>query len=86
LGLPIELIQDAEQYTPLDGGIYPDNMEAVSIFSDMSTQWNVGMSGATGLIYASLPVIFNIRRVKDRSDVFDCLQVMERAILAEMKS
>lgn len=47
----------------------------------MLTQWRVGPCGATGLDYAALPAVLNIRKVKDREDVFECLQVMERAAL-----
>lgn len=83
-GLPVELIAESERFKGCEDGIYPDNWQAVNIFCDMSTQWRVGMGGATGLDYAALPAVLNIRRVKNREDVFECLQIMERAILAEM--
>jgi hypothetical protein len=85
MGIPLELAQESEQCKAREEEIYPDNMESVGVFCDMSTQWRVGMSGATGLDYAALPAVLNIRKVKDRADVFDCLQIMERAVLAEMK-
>lgn len=49
----------------------------------MSTQWRVGMSGASGLDYSALPIVMKIEdvRKKDRRDVFDCVQVLERAAL-----
>ena len=31
--------------------IWPDNRQAVELFSRMGTQWRVGMSGPTGLDY-----------------------------------
>lgn len=86
LGLPAELIAEAEGYKDLAGGIYPDNAQTVAIFADMLTQWRVGHSGATGLDYSALPVVFNIRQIKKakRADIFDGLQVMERAALVAM--
>lgn len=85
LGLPLELVQEAEGIAGAKDGIYPDNWLPVSIFCDMSTQWRVGMKGATGLDYAALPAVMSIRKVKDRADVFDCIRIMERAALAEMR-
>jgi hypothetical protein len=87
LGLPADLIGEAEGYRDAGGGIYPDNAQTVAIFSDMLTQWRVGATGATGLDYAALPAVFSIRHIKreDRADVFDGLQVMERAALEAMR-
>ena len=85
LGLPLDLIQEAEGIVGAKDGIYPDNWQAVSVFCDMSTQWRVGVNGATGLDYAALPAVLNIRRVNDREDVFECLRVMERAALREIR-
>jgi hypothetical protein len=85
LGLPLDLIMEAEGIVGAKDGVYPDNWQTVSIFCDMSTQWRVGANGATGLDYAALPAVMSIRKVKDRADVFDCLRVMERAALAEMR-
>lgn len=50
----------------------------------MSTQWRIGMSGASGLDYSALPIVMKLEdvRKKDRRDVFDCVQVLERAALA----
>ena len=87
LGLPVELVMESERFNRSDEGVYPDNVQAVSIFCDMMTQWRVGMSGATGLDYKALPVVLSIRRVKlpEREDVFDCLRVMEQAALEERR-
>jgi len=85
-GLPLELLQESESAS--DGLVYPDNMQVVSIFNDMMTQWRVGATGATGLDYAALPAVLSIRRVKiaDREDIFECLRIMESAALTEMRS
>lgn len=52
----------------------------------MGTQWNVGVNGATGLNYASLPFMFDLLGVKqeDKQTLFCDLQVMEYAALEQM--
>mgnify|MGYP005759474043 CR=1 FL=1 len=71
--------------------IWPDNMQALHVFSAMQTQWRYmpyGVSGsrATGLDYSALPEIWKRTGIpkKDRDDVFAALQVMEHAVLAEL--
>ena len=83
LGLPVELVGEAEDFKGADEGIYPDNWPIATVFSDMMTQWRVGVAGATGLDYSALPIVLSIRRIKaaDREEVFSGLQVMEQAAL-----
>lgn len=52
----------------------------------MQTQWRVGPGGAYGLDYNVLPLIWKRLRVsrEKRDRVFDDLQEMESAALAEM--
>lgn len=68
---------------PVD--VWPDNMPAVEIFTDLATQWRrAGMAGAvTGLDYAVLPAVFAIRGVPRRQwgAIFDDLRVMEDAAI-----
>ena len=85
LGLPTDLIEEAEGYGAEE--IYPDNVDTVRIFSDISTQWRGGASGVIGLDYNVLPMIFEMRQVKKkkRLEIFDGLKIMERAALTEMR-
>lgn len=87
LGLPLDLIQESENFRGAEDGIYPDNIQPVAIFADMLTQWRVGMNGATGLDYNALPVVMRFRGVKmaDREDVFECVKIMESAALKAMR-
>jgi hypothetical protein len=87
LGIPVEFLREAEGFEETDNSVYPDNMQAVSIFTDLLTQWRVGAMGATGLDYTALPVVMRFRKVKmaDREDVFECIRVMESAALTEMR-
>lgn len=52
----------------------------------MLTQWRVGVNGVTGLDYAALPAVLDIRNVpvEDREDIFECVRVMEQAALKEI--
>jgi len=66
--------------------VWPGNELAFSTFSRLSTQWRVGMNGATGLDYtAVLAFIRALRLPRDRADaLFGDLQVMEGEALAVM--
>lgn len=58
-------------------------MQTVEVFLAMGTQWNVGMQGATGLRYESLPAVLRYCAVPRTAhgNVFAGLRVMERAFL-----
>jgi hypothetical protein len=67
--------------------LWEENMAAVHIFGDMMTQWNIGVSGATGLRYEALPLVLRLAGVP-RSDwpgVVDDVRVMERAALESIR-
>lgn len=86
--MPVELVAQSENFKKSEEvEIYPDNAQTVALFIDMMTQWRVGVNGATGLDYNVLPGLFKIRRVKkkNREELFDGIQVMERAALGAMK-
>lgn len=62
------------------------NAEAFSVFNSMSTQWRVGMSGATGLDYTSLPIVMDLEGVEvdSRQQVFRDVRTMEQEALRTM--
>jgi len=66
--------------------IWEENWEIVLMFIRMSTQWNVSMSGMTGMSYPSLEWLCKLYSVKDPVAVFEGVQVMEMAALACMNS
>ena len=68
--------------------IWPDNLSTVNAFISMSTQWRVGMAGATGLDYGVLPVVLRLNRVPrdEWPDVFEGIRTMESAALDEMSN
>ena len=67
--------------------IWPDNWPIFSAFNAVSTQWNVSMSGPTGLQYL---VVFEwLDRLWFKGDewheAFDEIRLMERAALDAMR-
>lgn len=64
--------------------VWPENVTAIAVFRAMSTQWNVGMSGATGLRYEALPLVLRLHSVPraEWQDVFDGVRVMETEALS----
>ena len=76
-----------EDVTPPPLEIWPDCWESVFTFEALSSQWNIGFSGASGLLYASLPVVLEMRGI-DRSewpDIFEDIRIMESAALQIMR-
>lgn len=67
--------------------IWPENIEVVVLFNELSTQWRIGMSGATGLDYNVLfhkldrLVLTNEEYQAVESDI----RTMEYAALKEMR-
>lgn len=77
--------------TPADGEeqveyLWPENVPTWRVWSDVQTQWRVGMSGMTGLDYAA--VLAHLTEIgltgEERTHVYDGLRVMERATLSAM--
>jgi len=84
--LPLDLIEEAENFR-YSGGIYPDNIITVEVFSSMLTQWRTGPSGPIGLDYGVLPMVMKFSEIgfSDQRDVFDGVRVMEMSALRTMR-
>ena len=54
------------------------------MFTRLTTQWNVSMSGMTGLNYSSLEYLCKLYKVKDPVVLFEGIQVMEMTALSCM--
>lgn len=67
--------------------IWPENWLAFDLFARLRTQWNVGMSGPTGLRYESAyHLIARIADSPERWDeLFADLQTLEEAALKAMR-
>ncbi|MFI8394204.1 DUF1799 domain-containing protein [Pseudomonas sp. NPDC078863] len=66
--------------------VWPDNWRAFLLFEAMSTQWRVGMGGATGLDYNALPPVASMLGMKRREipEVFQDIRVMEAEAMLVM--
>ncbi|VEB71516.1 Uncharacterised protein [Providencia rustigianii] len=67
-----------------DVEVVPDVWESYLVFSAMSTQWRIGMNGATGLDYSVIPNLLELLNIKNKATVFDDLRVMELKALELM--
>jgi len=87
LMLPADLVSDAELFRHSADGIYPDNMQIVSVFRGMLTQWIMGPAWPVGLNYVPLDRVMRSRGVnpEDEIDVFEGFQIMERAALQSIR-
>lgn len=73
-----------EDYEAEDNiNLWPENWLSFIVFTGMSTQWRVGMSGVIGFDYSALKVVMKYKGVKkaQRKDVFNDIQVMEAEAL-----
>lgn len=63
--------------------LWPDNVQTVSVFRSIETQWRMGPSGPVGLDYTVIPLVMRARGIDKAAfpEVFDGLQVMEAAAL-----
>lgn len=72
---------DPEDFTEDDFTIevWECNADAFYVFESMTTQWRIGMAGATGLDYAAVPVVMDMVGVKKKRQpkVFADLRLME---------
>lgn len=77
---------DEEDFASPTVQVWPENIEAVSVFLAMQTQWRVGMNGRTGMDYSALDAVWplvGIRR-RDRTRVFQEFRIIEIGALNEM--
>ncbi|MEP6587509.1 MAG: DUF1799 domain-containing protein [Polaromonas sp.] len=68
--------------------VFPENWQAFSLFCKLQSQWNVGMSGATGLQYLVLFALMDRLKLSDddHDALFDDIQTLERAALEAMSA
>lgn len=66
--------------------VWDINWNTFNLFMALTTQWRVGMGGATGLDYAVIPTVGKMLgfKKKDINDMFPDLQVMENEALITM--
>ena len=69
-----------------DFEVWDENWEAMMMFLRMQTQWNVSMNGLVGLNYQALETLIRLYHVKEPVELFERVQVIERAALVKMNS
>ena len=62
-----------------------DMMLAWTVYQAASTQWRVGMNGATGIDYSVLPFLFDVYNVKDKEMTLNDLRILECKALEMMQ-
>ena len=65
--------------------VWPENWPVFEVFSRVGTQWNVSMGGPTGLRYEAIYPLIDRMCEGEWLQMFDDLQVMERAALDLMR-
>ena len=81
-GAPDDVLQAQARRLPPVFEVADINWEAVMVYQRCSTQWRVGMAGATGLDYPALESVMRMTRVQDQADCLERVQVIEFETLA----
>ena len=84
-GAPEDLLEETILEASPVIEIWPENFDVFQLFLSLSSQWVIipGMAAVlrVGLRYESVEAVMRIKRLKNRSGLFDDLQVMEFAAL-----
>lgn len=82
MGIPAEMRAGIVESSAVQE-VWPENQQALDTFSAVLTQWRIGIGGPTGLDYAVLPAVMELRGVPhaDRGALFDSIRVMENEAL-----
>lgn len=76
---------DYEDEEPEELFFDDDMMLAWTVYQAASTQWRVGMNGATGIDYSVLPFLFDVYNVKDKEMTLNDLRILECKALEMMQ-
>jgi hypothetical protein len=81
-----ELGFSPEDFAGADVEVWPENERAYFLFSDLRTQWRMGMGGPYGLDYTVLYAKLDRMRLEpdDRDQLEDDIRTMEFAALGAM--
>ena len=69
-----------------DFEVWDENWEAMMMFLRMQNQWNVSMNGLVGLNYPALETLIRLYKIEEPLELFEKVQVIERAALVKMNS
>jgi hypothetical protein len=71
-----------EQPEPEHFEVWPENWDAVLMFTRLQTQWRASAGGVIGLDYGAVGWLLRLYEVKDQRALLEDLQIMEGAALA----
>ena len=82
------LVWEGEDTQDEDCAVWPDNWQTVEVFDALSTQWQGGFGGISGLRYEALPVVMRLMGIPkaDRRDVFEDIRILEQETLKSISS
>jgi len=75
-----------EEIGPRSFLVWPENWEAVTMFSRLQTQWRIGPRGPIGLDYGAAQWLFSLCGVTQPLALLEDIQTMEGAYLMELHS
>lgn len=83
MGMAPEEIKRRIEAEPEEFPVWPENWDALGVFTRLATQWRTGFAGATGLDYNVIPAVMRLCRIgpAQRQEVFDTVRQMEAAAL-----
>ena len=64
-----------------DYEVWEEHWESIMFFLKIMTQWRTTMSGVIGLDYSVLQMLFQMYDVRNKKQIFEDIQVMERAAM-----
>ncbi len=79
-GAPADVV-DAVPVPGEDFEVWPENVQALSLFMRLQTQWRIISGVIAGLNYQSVQFLFDVFEVEDKATMLDDLQAMESAAL-----
>lgn len=79
-GAPQDIVEALETHDD-DFEVWEENLDVVSLFLRLQSQWVVSMSGVVGLNYQSVRFLFKIYGITDEKQAFEDIQTMEYAAL-----
>lgn len=68
-----------------DFDLWPENEPSFTLFTNIQTQWRVGMNGASGLDYHGVGAAVQMMGKTMTPELFSDIQIMERAALKAMQ-
>lgn len=66
-----------------DFGVWPENWDAVRVFTACATQWRISAGHRTGLDYAALYAVIQMLGITANEDLLARIQVLEAEALKE---